>query len=140
MNLSVIAALGMVASHSALFAADKPPAGVIQICRASLIEGLHQNERIVIPAGATVVDIGFVRDGRAGSEARPVRLATTRVAELPTGSNCVFVPARVEWNPKRLPVRVADGRRYAPTGSATAYQNQWMFLATYRITVVRDFR
>lgn len=114
--------------------------GTLQICRAPRIVGLHQQDTIGIPAGATVADVGTVKGPNDGDNYRPVWLETTIAAVLRKGVSCVRVPARIGENTKRFTVKVADGRLYRPSGGSSNPRDRWMMLGDFQITVVDDFK
>lgn len=120
--------------------AQEPPAiGTIQVCRAPGIQGLHQNDTIEIPAGATVINNGEKSSLVAGS-AGIVILATLKDAVLMSGQNCVKIQARVKENQNHRPVMASPTLYGAQGGSGSNIGAQWAVLATYRITVVEDFK
>jgi hypothetical protein len=117
--------------------AKEPPAiGKIEICRQPGVVGLHQEDAIDIPTGASVVNWGEKSSLVAGS-AGVIILATIEAVTLRHGEKCVTAQAQVKENPKQRPVLASPTVEYGAQGDA---KSPWATVASYRITVAADFK
>jgi hypothetical protein len=71
-------------------AKEPPLTGVIQICRAPGIQGLHQEDSIEIPTGATMVNFGEKSSLVAGT-AGDITIATIADTVLMHGKACTRI-------------------------------------------------
>lgn len=118
--------------------AQQPPAiGTIQICRTPGVQGLHQEDSIEIPEGATMVNFGEKSPSVSGSLGIVI-LATTAASVLMHGKPCVKVAAKVKENPKQRPI--VAGLPFRPQGGSGDPRGQWAIIADYQITVAEDFK
>jgi hypothetical protein len=117
--------------------AKEPPAiGKIEICRQPGVAGLHQEDAIDIPTGASVVNWGEKSSLVAGSIGEIV-LTTIESVTLKHGEKCVQAQAQVKENPKQRPVTASPDVQYLAQGDA---KSPWATVASYRITVASDFK
>lgn len=80
--------------------AQQPPAiGTMQICRTPGVQGLHQEDSIEIPEGATMVNFGE-KSPSVSVSLGIVILATTAASVLMHGKPCVKVAAKVKEKPE----------------------------------------
>ncbi|MFI5022627.1 MAG: hypothetical protein ACHQRJ_13360 [Alphaproteobacteria bacterium] len=125
---------------------ERPPTGTIKLCRRPGVTGIHQEDAIDIPAGATIV--GPLSDDGEPPASGPhraeffgtVTLATTTSALLPHGVDCVTIAARIKNNPHHGTVKASDYFIYGASGGGMSPRDQWASLADYRIIVIEDFK
>lgn len=115
----------------------EPPAiGKIEICRAPGVVGTHQDDAIDIPTGASVVNTGEKSSLVAGSIGRVV-LSTIEAVTLRHGSKCVTAQARIKENLKHREITASPTVQFQAQGDSST---PWATVASYRITVVSDFK